>query len=363
MTSHWEKDAWLHPPNLLVVGGGIVGASTALFYKQLHPDSSVWIVERGRMSPYGASTRNAGFACIGSVSEHLADIKSAGRETVFGRIRRRWEGLKLLRYTMGDEEIGYQHTGGVEIFTDQDLYARCCSALPEMNEYLGTITGIPDVYSVGRFENFPAIFNKVEGALHSGRLMLKLHEKCQLAGIRTFWGMEVESISSSEIIFQGGFSLNPKRTVVAVNGFLQHLFTTDIKPARGFVFVTKPIRKMIWNGTFSFNEGYVYFRNIGDRVLLGGGRNVARDEETTAEFGVNPLVREYLLRFANETLKLPEGWEIETEWSGIMGMAPDKEPEITRRGESVWSVAGLSGMGIAIGMQVAREVVARLNEG
>lgn len=352
----------MQPPDLLVVGGGIVGASVALSYKERHPSRTVWIVERGRMTPLGASTRNAGFACIGSISEHLADMKSSDEETVLGRIQRRWEGLKLLRNRMGDHEIGYQHTGGVEIFTDQKLYEQSVAALHGMNAQLKEITGISEVYSSGRFEQYPAIFNRVEGALHSGKLMLRLHEMCSSAGIRTFWGMEVESISSTGVQMKGGFKIHPVKTVVAVNGFLNSLQKTAVKPARGYVFVTKPLDSLPWNGTFSYNEGYVYFRNIGERLLLGGGRNVAKDQETTSEFGIHPEVKQYLIHVADEILELPAGWEIETEWSGIMGMSTDKEPEIIRQGESVWSVAGLSGMGVAIGMQVASEVVDKLDE-
>jgi len=75
------------------------------------------------------------------------------------------------------------------------------------------------------------------------------------------------------------------------------------------------------------------------------------------EFGVNPAIREHLIRFVNETLKLPDNWEIEQEWSGIMGMTENKEPIIKMISQNTWVASGLSGMGIAIGMEVARSVV------
>ena len=122
--SYWESTEWLRSPDLLIVGGGIVGATTALFYKDKFPDHSVLLVDKGEM-PEGASTRNAGFACIGSVSEHLADMNTADEEIVYGRIKCRWRGLNLLKETMGEDSIGYEHTGGYEIFTDDTLYEQC----------------------------------------------------------------------------------------------------------------------------------------------------------------------------------------------------------------------------------------------
>ena len=69
------------------------------------------------------------------------------------------------------------------------------------------------------------------------------------------------------------------------------------------------------------------------------------------------MIKNHLLEFANEVLNLPEAREIEMEWSGIMGMTPDKEPIIKPVDENVWLVAGLSGMGIAIGMDVAKKLL------
>jgi hypothetical protein len=47
-------------------------------------------------------------------------------------------------------------------------------------------------------------------------------------------------------------------------------------------------------GTFHLDRGYYYFRNIGNRILLGGGRNLNFDEENTTEFAQTEIVQNKL---------------------------------------------------------------------
>lgn len=357
--SIWEREEWLKPPGLLIVGGGIVGASAALFYKQQFPEKEVILVDKG-ITPEGASTRNAGFACIGSVSEHLADIKISGEAMVLNRIKRRWNGLQLLRKTIGDDRLDYHQTGGVEIFTEAETFEGCRAKIGDLNSMLYKTIGEEDVYSTREYQGYPAIYNRLEGSINCGRLMKELHRRISALGVRTLWNSKVDFVAANSVIFEDGFEIRPETIVLAVNGFLSHLVGSSVRPARGYVFVTKPIDTLPWEGTFHYNEGYVYFRNVGNRLLLGGGRNIAVEEETTAAFGVNPAVKNYLVRFANNVLKLPKGWEIEMEWSGIMGMTSDKEPLAGEIKSGIWAAAGLSGMGISIGMQVAKELVEQM---
>ncbi|REL33097.1 FAD-binding oxidoreductase [Rhodohalobacter sp. SW132] len=357
--SYWETKEWLQPPDLLIVGGGIVGASTALFYKEKYPDHNVKILDKGMM-PEGASTRNAGFACIGSISEHLADMKTAGEQVVFGRIKRRWEGLNLLKETMGEEAIDYEHTGGHEIFTDNKIFDACCARIPEINRKLQEQMGLEPVYSATEYEGYPAILNRVEGAINSGRLMKRLHQKLSALGVETMWNCAVKSIRGNRVVLENGMEFESSKTVLATNGFIRNLTDIQVQPARGYVFVTKPMENLKWCGTFHFDEGYIYFRNVENRLLIGGARNIAKAEEETDQFGVNPAIKDHLVRFVSDTLKLPAGWEINQEWSGIMGMTGNKEPIIKEVSPNVWVAAGLSGMGIAIGMEVAKGVVKRI---
>lgn len=358
--SFWEREGWFKSPDLFVIGAGIVGASVALFYKQQFPEHNVVVADRG-FAPYGASTRNAGFACIGSISEHLADIRKAGEEIVFKRIERRWNGLKLLRKTVGDENMDYLHTGGFEIFTDEEKFERSKSQIEQLNNVLEDRIGVEDVYSTTTFEGYPAIKNRVEGAINSGKLMRNLHEKLMQAGVWVWWNCQVTDVNSNRVVLNDSFDIQPKKTVLAVNGFVSKLADIPVKPARGFVFITKPIPDFKWKAIFHFNEGYVYFRNVGDRLLLGGGRDQAIEEETCDEFRTNPKIKNYLVDFAENVLKVPTGWEIDMEWSGVMGMTENKEPIVKEIKPDLWAAVGLSGMGIAIGMQVAKDVVSELS--
>ncbi len=354
--SVWEKNTWHNNPDLLVIGGGITGASAALAYKEKFPKHNVLLIERG-VKPDGASTRNAGFACIGSISEHLADVKVAGDETVFKRISRRWNGLSLLRSRINDISIDYIRTGGYEIFTDTGKFEECADKIPYFNRELKNITGFENVYSKTIYQGYPAILNKVEGALHSGKLMWELVMNVQAYGIRILWNSEVQDVRSGYVRLSSGYEFKPAKILIAANGFTARLCNLEIKPARGIIFITEPIENLAWKGTFHYHEGYVYFRNVGNRLMIGGARHIAKESETTTEPGINPEIREWLQRFCNETLRLPHGWMVEREWSGIMGFTADKEPIVQEIMPNVWVSAGLSGMGIAIGMQTASDVI------
>ena len=72
--SYWENKTWLSNIDFVVVGSGIVGLNCALELRTKHPKSKIVVLEKG-LIPYGASSRNAGFACFGSLSEIIDDLK------------------------------------------------------------------------------------------------------------------------------------------------------------------------------------------------------------------------------------------------------------------------------------------------
>lgn len=356
--SFWETELYDRTYDLIVIGAGLTGQSTAHFFKKAYPNAQVLVVERG-FFPIGASTRNAGFACFGSITEHMADMKIEKESKIIDRIRRRFNGLKLLRSTLGDENIAYREPGAYEIFTDEKVYKEALDHLDTCNRWLVEAAGAKSVYQKTEHNGFPAISIDYEGCLHPGKMMKTLYHKNLDLGVEFRWQSKVEKIDENNAVIQleNGIELKADKMVVATNSFTSKLIgDIEIKPGRGFVLVTKPIPGLEWQGTYHFDAGFYYFRGIGnDQLLLGGARSLDIDVETTTDFGTNSKIKNHLISFANDVLELPESWEIEIEWSGIMGFTPTKSPILKKVSAKTVVVAGLSGMGVALGMQLGKE--------
>ena len=84
------------------------------------------------------------------------------------------------------------------------------------------------------------------------------------------------------------------------NGFAKQLLKEDIEPARAQVLITKPIPNLKIKGTFHYQMGYYYFRNINNRILFGGGRNLDFKGENTTSFENTELIKKDL----QETMEL-----------------------------------------------------------
>lgn len=107
----------------------------------------VLVLERGPL-PIGASTRNAGFACFGSLSELLDDAAARPFGEVLDLVAKRYRGLMRLRERLGDRTIDYRPFGGFELFRDneRDRFEDCLEAMDSYNQAIAGITGRPDTY-------------------------------------------------------------------------------------------------------------------------------------------------------------------------------------------------------------------------
>ena len=146
------------------------------------------------------------------------------------------------------------------------------------------------------------------------------------------------------------------KLIIATNGFASKLLNENVQPARAQVLITKPIKNLHIKGTFHLDKGYYYFRNIDNRILFGGGRNLDFITEETAEFGQTEIIQNELEKILKETILPKTNFEIEYRWSGIMGVGNQKNAIVKQVSNNVFCGVRLGGMGIAIGSLVGKEL-------
>ncbi len=379
--SYWEHQAFFGPADVVVIGGGLVGLTTAIYTKELRPDWRVVVLERGLL-PTGASTKNAGFACFGSVSELIEQEK---RGDLLAVVEARWEGLLRLRELVGDQAMRYEPSGNYEVFRAEDaaLAAECLSKLAYFDELLMPALGTTRIFHDATYRapefGFSGIHtiiaNVHEGALDTGRMMLGLLQRAWAAGVLVLPGCEVrtlepESDGTTTVRTANGPGIRAAQVVVATNAFAPELLpelADSVTPGRGQVLVTAPIPGLHpWPGPIHYDHGYTYARTIpahdgndgtGHRILLGGGRHLDISAEATTQPGLTEPVQGYLENLL-ATVLLPHQPlpAIEYRWSGVMAFGPALEPIVRSVRPGVWAAVRCNGMGVALGAGIGWRV-------
>ncbi len=363
--SYWEYKTWLSNIDFTIVGSGIVGLNCALQLHSRFPKAKIMVLEKGIL-PQGASTKNAGFACFGSISEIKADLLAHSQEEVFDLVQKRWDGIQLLRKTLGDGNIDFRQQGGHELFTEEQgsLYEECLDQMVMINDLLRPVFGKEAFRIQANSFHFQRIrpnyiTNDQEAQLNTGEMMASLLHLVHKKGIVLLNSISVKNFSdqgNTISVETDQFEFNTKKLFIATNGFASQLVPEAVKPARAQVLITKPIKKLHIKGTFHIDEGYYYFRNIDDRILFGGGRNLDFKTEETTSFGETPLIQNQLESILKKMILPNTPFEVEHRWSGIMGMGDQKRPIVKQVSNNVYCGVRLGGMGIAIGSAVGKEL-------
>ena len=368
MFSYWENKHFFKY-DLIVIGSGFVGLSTAIHYKKKHPKANVLVMERG-VFPTGASTKNAGFACFGSLTEILDDFWSVSQDEVLALVERRYKGLNLIRKQFGDKNLDYSHVNGYELLDESQL--KVIEHMAGVNKLLKPIFK-EDVFSLvknpgkmGFSGQIKAIVkNKFEGELDPGKYMGSLWNLAQQEGIRILTGISVHEIIKDEGIVLGedgsgktNLEFKGSKIAICTNAFTKKLWPeSDINPGRGLILLSEPLDfKIPWKGTFHMDKGYVYFRQIDGRLLLGGARNKDFEGENSTDFTVNPKIKSHLVKLATEVIFPAKNIQWDTEWTGSMAFGKIKSPIIQQVGLKTAAAVRLGGMGVAIGWQAGKEL-------
>lgn len=372
MISIWEKETFYAPYDMVIVGSGFVGLWSAFQLKKKRSDLKIAIVDRG-IIPTGASTRNAGFACFGSLSEVVYDAQTMGTDKMMQLVEMRFKGLERIQKYFDDDVIDFEMCGGYELYDNSDKVSseQLQQNIEYINSLFKSITGKKKTYKLvdenistfGFGNTKHLVKNNLEGYLHSGKLIQALLSKIQGMGVQIFTQTEIKSFERMndkiELQTSQQFNLSTSQLLICTNAFAKELLPEeDVIPARGQVLLTSPIENLPWKGTFHSDEGFYYFRNLGKKVLLGGARNKAFDDERTTDINTSDFIQSELEKYLNGVVlpNLKGQYTIENRWAGIMAMGSEKMPIVKEVQPNIFCCIRMSGMGVALAPVVSQQV-------
>ena len=374
--SFWENNSFISY-DFIIIGSGILGLSTACEIKEKDSARSILILEKG-LIPTGASTKNAGFACFGSLTEILSDFKRLGEDATVELVSKRYEGISLLRNRLGDRKIGLLNYGGYELIDDSHIES--IDKIDLVNNKLNSIFR-SEAFEIKneKIKEFgfnkdivkSLIYSQAESQIDTGLMMSSLIDYASSIGIKIVNGCDVDMINEKENYVKvitnnysgkDRLSFNAKSVIVCTNAFTGKFFPEfRIKPGRGQVLITKPIEGLKFQGVFHFDEGFYYFRNYNERVIFGGGRNLDFEKEETAVFDSNDLILNDLKDKLDNIILPDDHYEIDYTWSGIMAFNELKKPEIKMVSDRIFFALSCNGMGVALSPFIAKEIVSKIN--
>jgi glycine/D-amino acid oxidase-like deaminating enzyme len=377
MYSIWEKQSFLRY-DYIIVGSGITGLSAACSIMEKNPNAQVLVLERGIL-PTGASTKNAGFACIGSFTEKQYDLKLMGADLFLQLIENRIKGLELLKKRLGIDAIDFQQNGGYELIFQQqpEVYQ---DEIDQLNEALKPLFPQPlfslqnqKIKAFGFDESVKQLVaNDFEGQIDTGKMMCTLLALATQLGVHIRTGAEVIAFDegkeyvkltcNSTVQGMPNLEFISSKVAFCTNAFLNQFFPNeDVKAGRGQVICTKPIQNLKPVGVFSMDEGFYYFRNYQNRIIFGGGRNLDFEGESTTQFGTSSIIQNQLLRYLQEVILPNQTIDVEYVWSGIMAFGEKKQPIVKKYSDRIVIGGRLNGMGVALGSQVGEQIADLMN--
>jgi len=363
--SHWQASHRKRTAtyDVVVVGGGIVGCSTAYWLSRIDPDLHVSIVEAGTLAG-GASGRNAGFVLQGTDTDYLSDVERYGPRTA----RRLWAFTRANRDLIEEElspgAIGWQSPGSLTVAGTGEEDERLQRSVPRMRA-----AGAPVAYlSAGetcqrlRATGFyGSLYVTSGGVLNPLRLVQHIAQRSG-ADIRTQHPVEgLHRTSAGSIALETPVRrLQTRRVVLAIGPWLPDLLPDAkafVRPVRGQMLVTEPASEHVLPLPAYSHRGGFYVRQLADgRVLAGGGRHEHPEAEETDVDATTARVQHTLERYLHEYFPWTQGLTVERRWSGTMGFSPDGRPVVgpIPGFDRSFFATGFTGHGMGYGFRMGR---------
>lgn len=370
--------------DLVVVGGGVCGLAAAIEAERR--GLRVVVVERHAVGS-GASGRNAGFLMRGAADNYVVARRLYGEELA----RRLWriseENLEVLR-SLGVGELGsYRAVPSCLVAFDETERGE----LIESHERLvadGFASGLIDtaggagpgdrLFEVARSrgERLVALVNPDDASCDPCELLSMLRGRVKGRILEHQEVCAIEPCGSGARVVTAAACVEAERVLLATNAYAALLVPSlleVVRPRRGQMLAIEA-PECVLSMSYYANRGSEYFRHAGGaRIVVGGCRTTAVDEEVGYEDRTTDGVQGAIERFAMRVLGL-DRLDVRARWSGVMGFSADGLPLIGRveiqtrdggvwRDAPVWFCGGFTGHGMSLGVRSAQVAVAEMVDG
>ncbi len=334
--------------DVAVVGAGIAGIATAYFLASA--GAKVVLLEARRVAE-AASGRNAGFLLAGVAENFVAASHRYGERDAL-RIWRFTKRTQALVRSLVEEhaiDCELQWNGSDQIAGDDDEWR-------EIEESAQRLSSEGVAVSVDRASHRATYAE--DGEMHPVRWVRGLAAAAVKKGARIYESTRVETVKGSEARGAAGV-VRAGAVVLCTNAYTAHLASSRVRPVRGQMLATAATARVFERPAYA-NRGYRYWRQTPDgRVLVGGWRDTAIEEEVGEEERTTDAIQKQLDAFLNEhRITAP----VTHRWAGTMGFSHDALPYIGRVGERLFVCGGFTGHGMSFGPASA-ELVAALVRG
>ena len=349
--------------DVVVVGGGIAGCSTAFWLKSLQPSLKVLLIERRQIAS-GASGRNAGFLLQGSSAAYATDVERFGR----ARARLLWEATLSNRNQLEDlfdgRETGFAATGSCTAAgsaAEAEQLLRSAVMLRE-DAFEGEFLEAANVNRLLDSTGFQGGLVVPTGAVVDPvRLVRTMVKETDVLVMERLTVRSVTPGSEYPIEIQADpFVIYADAAVLTINAYLPLVepeLAAFVRPVRAQMLATEPLTGKPLRMPVYSHEGYYYIRQLQDgRLLVGGARHRHRNQEVGYSLETTEALQNDLANYLASYFPGRADVEVNRRWAGTMGFSDDglpvwgRLPEVPR---ALW-VGGFTGHGMSIAFLVGK---------
>lgn len=357
--------------NIVIIGGGIAGLSTAYWLLKEKQNLNICIVEKSEIGD-GATGRNAGFITCGSVEHFNRLVINHGKTAAKEIWKFSEENLNLLKseiITGHERNLDFEQTGSFSLASTEEelkeLKTSCeimkgldidVESLSEQeiktrlgaNEFVGGIKYIND-----------ASINPLKLLNHLKNIILK-DPKCTI--LENHEVFKIDSHGEQKLIKTKKGHIKSDIVIYATNGYSAQLdpyFVDKILPTRGQILATAPVKRFM-EGPCYANFVLDYFRQLpSGEMIIGGFRQLQKDVEIGYSDQVSDIIQDALEAFLRKHIPKLDKTPITHRWSGIMGFSVDGQPLIGSlpTDSQIYFVGGFTAHGLGLAFHSAKCLV------